>query len=229
MDQPYSISDFAFSLGRREGITPESNREERQVPTPRRSHGQDQIAKNSPIRSRPTRLDRSRTIYRGRTANTLVRFRGTNTHRSGQVSRRANRRSGAVRISRRSARRWKPTLETCAKHGLVEQRTIEGHSSYSTKVLTLTKEGQWLLKRAQLVSNQQATYHGLAKPKEARHDAELYRLYQKVAKRSNDSGGKVRRVILDLELKKELYQAISRMRPEKDPAMSESPSPASLI
>ncbi|MFZ0737936.1 MAG: hypothetical protein WAM96_12670 [Candidatus Acidiferrales bacterium] len=109
-------------------------------------------------------------------------------------------------------------IRNLRKHGLVEQRTIEGHSSYSTKVLTLTKGGQRLLKRAQLISNQQATYHGLAKPKEARHDAELYRLYQKVAKEIERSGGKVRRVILDLELKKDLYQAVSRMRPDKDPA-----------
>ena len=42
------------------------------------------------------------------------------------------------------------------RQGLVEQRTIEGHSSYSTKVLTLTKDGQRLLKRAQLVSNRQS-------------------------------------------------------------------------
>ena len=109
-------------------------------------------------------------------------------------------------------------IRNLRKHGLVEQRTIEGHSSYSTKVLTLTKVGQRLLKHAQLVSNRQATYHGLAKPKEARHDAELYRLYQKVAKEIELSGGKVRRVILDLELKKDLYQVISRMRPDKDPA-----------
>ena len=43
-------------------------------------------------------------------------------------------------------------IKTLRTHGLVEQRTIEGHFSYSTKVLTLTKEGQRLLKRAQLVS-----------------------------------------------------------------------------
>ncbi len=114
--------------------------------------------------------------------------------------------------------RMEADIRNLRKHGLVEQRTIEGHSSYSTKVLTLTKEGQRLLKHAQLVSNRQATYHGFAKPKEARHDAELYRLYQKVAKEIERSGGKVRRVILDLELKKDLYQAISRMRPDKDPA-----------
>ena len=68
------------------------------------------------------------------------------------------------------------------RHGLIEQRTIEGYSSYSTKVLTLTKDGQRLLERAQLVSNRQATYHGFVKLKDARHDADVYRLYQKVSR-----------------------------------------------
>jgi len=43
-----------------------------------------------------------------------------------------------------------------SRQSLVERRTIEGHSSYSTKVLTLTKDGHKLLERAQLVSNRQA-------------------------------------------------------------------------
>src|SRR5271156_5852080 len=61
------------------------------------------------------------------------------------------------------------------------------------------------------------TYHGLVKPKEARHDADLYKLYQQVARDIEDSGGRVRRVVLDFELKKELYKSLSRMRPDKDP------------
>ena len=61
------------------------------------------------------------------------------------------------------------------------------------------------------------TYHGLVKPKEARHDADLYKLYQQVARDIEDSGGRVRRVVLDFELKKDLYKSLSRMRPDKDP------------
>ncbi|MGA8981353.1 MAG: hypothetical protein WB470_01645, partial [Candidatus Acidiferrales bacterium] len=108
-------------------------------------------------------------------------------------------------------------VRNLARHGLVEQKTIEGHSSFSTKVLTLTKDGHWLLERAQLVSRRQATYHGLVKPKEARHDADLYGLYQQVARDIEDSGGRVCRVVLDFELKKDLYKSLSRMRPDKDP------------
>ncbi len=73
-----------------------------------------------------------------------------------------------------------------------------------------------------MVSHRQATYHGLVKPKEARHDADLYRLYQKVATEIEHSGGKVRRVVLDFELKKDLYQSLSRMRLDKTRGTNES-------
>jgi len=96
-------------------------------------------------------------------------------------------------------------LRNLTRQGLVDERAIEGHSSFSTRVLTLTKDGHQLVERAELVSHKQATYHGFAKPKEARHDADVYRLYQKVAREIERSHGKVRRVILDFELKKDLY------------------------
>jgi hypothetical protein len=107
-------------------------------------------------------------------------------------------------------------LRNLSRQGLIEQRSIEGHSSYSTKVLTLTKDAHRLLERAQLVSHRQTIYHGLVKPKEARHDADLYRLYHKVAREIADVGGKVRRVVLDYELKQELYRKLSRVDPNKD-------------
>ena len=99
--------------------------------------------------------------------------------------------------------------------GLIEQRSIEGHESYSKQVLALTKEGHKLLLRHNFIPNGQAIYHGFVKPKEARHDADLYRLYHKVAREIDDVGGKVRRVILDYELKQELYRKLSRVDPNK--------------
>jgi len=96
--------------------------------------------------------------------------------------------------------RMESDLRHLSREGLIEERHIEGHPSYSTRVLTLTKDGHRLLKGAHLVSHRQAIYHGLVKTKEARHDADLYRLYHKVAREIQDSGGKVRRVILDYQL-----------------------------
>lgn len=217
MDRPYSISDFALpsrwdsdsrpSVIERAGRSRNDDRTRTQ--SDRENHSDSGVASG---------FDRSRTIYRGRDLEYSLRASEVRTLTD--VGRfRVVPTEDLARFGYQGDQgRMEADIRNLRKHGLVEQRTIEGHSSYSTKALTLTKEGQRLLKHAQLVSILQATYHGLAKPKEARHDAELYRLYQKVAEEIERSGGKVRRVILDLELKKDLYQAISRMRPDKDPA-----------
>jgi hypothetical protein len=102
------------------------------------------------------------------------------------------------------------------RQGLVEQRSIEGHESYSKQVFTLTNEGHKLLLRENLIPDRQAIYHGFVKAKEAPHHADLYRLYHKVAKEIDRVGGKVRRVELDYELKGELYRRLSRVPPDRN-------------
>ena len=99
--------------------------------------------------------------------------------------------------------------------GLIEQRSIEGHDSYSKQVLALTKKGHQLLSCHNFIPSGQTIYHGFVKPREARHDADLYRLYHKVAREIEDVGGKVRRVVLDYELKQELYRRLPRVDPNK--------------
>jgi hypothetical protein len=217
MDRPYGISDFAFPTRWDRESGPDLVEKAGRSSQRDREHGHAE-RDTGPDSARSHRaVDRTRAIYRGRdreyslrasevrTLTDIGKFRvvpADDLARFGYQGNRTQMESDARSLTRQ---------------GLVEQRTIEGHSSYSTKVLTLTKDGQRLLKRAQLVSNRQATYHGLVKPKEARHDADLYRLYQKVSREIERSGGKVRRVVLDFELKKDLYQKLSQMRPDKDP------------
>ena len=212
MDRPYGISDFAFPTRWDREPGPDLERAGRGSNNDR-DHDQ---AGSGSARFRQG-FDRSRTIYRGRdrefslrasevrTLTDIGKFRMVPADDLARFGYHGNR------------SQMESDVRSLTRQGLVEQRTIEGHSSYSAKVLTLTKEGHRLLVRGQLVSSRQATYHGFQKPKEARHDADLYRLYQKVAKEIERTGGKVRRVVLDFELKKDLYQALSRMRPDKDP------------
>ncbi len=112
--------------------------------------------------------------------------------------------------------RMENDLESLRRQSLIEPRTIEGRESYSTRVLTLTKQGHKLLSRRNLVPRNQTIYYGFVKPREARHDADLYRLYHQVKDEIQRSGGKIRRIILDYELKKDLYRALSRVRPDQD-------------
>ncbi len=217
MDRPCGISDFAFpnrwdresGPDLVEGADQASRRDREQGPAERERGSNSSGSRGG--------FDRSRTIYRGRdreyslresevgTLTDLGKFRVVPEDDLARFGYQGNR------------TQMEGDVRNLTRQGLVERRTIEGYSSYSTKVLTLTKNGHRLLERAQLVSSRQATYHGIVKPKEARHDADLYRLYQKVSREIERSGGKVRRVVLDFELKKDLYQALSRMRPDKDP------------
>jgi len=61
----------------------------------------------------------------------------------------------------------------------------------------------------------QATYHGLKKPKEAFHDADLYRLYHKVGDEIEGRGGRLLRIQLDYEMKQELYARLARASQDK--------------
>lgn len=217
MDRPYGISDFAFPQHWDRESGPDLVERAGQTSHRDRRHGQAERETGSDSTRPRVGYDHSRTIYRDRdreyslrdsevrTLTDLGRFRVVPADDLARFAYHGDR------------SQMESDIRSLTRQGLVEQRNIEGHSSDSTKILTLTKGGHRLLERAQLVSHRQATYHGLVKPKEARHDADLYRLYQKVAREIERSGGKVRRVVLDFELKKDLYQALSRMRPDRDP------------
>jgi hypothetical protein len=61
-------------------------------------------------------------------------------------------------------------------------------------------------------------HYGFTKPREAHHDADLYRLYQRAAERIEREGGKNPRVILDFELKKRLYHDMAKLGPDRQSA-----------
>jgi hypothetical protein len=93
---------------------------------------------------------------------------------------------------------------------LVERRDTSVLKKESQQVLTLTKEGKRLVRRHGFVLDGQAIYSGFVKPKEADHDAALYRLYHKAAEEIERKGGKVLQVQLDYELKEKLYRKLGQ-------------------
>jgi hypothetical protein len=93
---------------------------------------------------------------------------------------------------------------------LVARRDTSVLKKESRQVLTLTKEGKHLIRRHGFVLDDQAIYSGFVKPKEADHDAALYRLYHKAADEIKRKGGKVLRVQLDYELKEKLYRKLGQ-------------------
>jgi hypothetical protein len=93
---------------------------------------------------------------------------------------------------------------------LVERRDTSVLKKESQQVLSLTKEGKHLIRRNGFVRDEQTIYSGLVKPKEADHDAALYRLYHKAADEIERKGGKVLQVQLDYELKEKLYRKLGQ-------------------
>src|SRR5271157_1744584 len=99
---------------------------------------------------------------------------------------------------------------------LVARRDTSVLKKESRQALTLTKDGKRLIRRHGFVLEDQAIYTGFVKPKEADHDAALYRLYHKAADEIERKGGKVLRVQLDYELKEKLYRKLGQAQAQNE-------------
>jgi DNA-binding MarR family transcriptional regulator len=103
--------------------------------------------------------------------------------------------------------RWHGDVEHLRSSGLVDvsPRVLDGQR---TAVVTLTRAGQELLEQSQQKlppETRQAFYAGVVKPRELAHDAQLYRAYAASVARLYEQGARIRRVVLDYELKRD-YQ-----------------------
>ena len=112
---------------------------------------------------------------------------------------------------------WSGDLRALSDQGLLEHRTVEINRE-STAVVVLTKAGKELLDAHQHAGSGRAqTFHaGLVKPREIAHDSQLYRLFQAEAERIEADGGRVTRVVLDYELKREYQTFLNRPGREDD-------------
>jgi hypothetical protein len=111
-------------------------------------------------------------------------------------------------------------IQNLVRQGLVRSGTLEGPEGSTRELLTLTKRGHRLLRGNQLVPQDQVTYSGFVKPREANHDADLYRLYQKEAGRIEQKGGRVRRVVLDFEIKRKVNRDLAKLGSQARPEIA---------
>ena len=77
----------------------------------------------------------------------------------------------------------------------------------------LTRKGRRYIEhnRPANAASRQVFYHGFVKRREARHDAAIYRLYQRESERITRAGGKINRVILDFELKRSINRELAKI------------------
>lgn len=109
-------------------------------------------------------------------------------------------------------------LRNLLRQGLVRQGTFDGPEANPRLLLTLTKRGHHLLHANQILPREQVLYHGVVRPREANHDSNLYKLYQKEWARIATQGGRNPRVILDYEFMLKINRQIAQLgrdaRPE---------------
>jgi hypothetical protein len=102
------------------------------------------------------------------------------------------------------------------RESLVTDQTIEISQKRVLRLLTLTKGGHRLLNETKELPDDQATYHGLVNRRDAKHDADLYRLYHREAARIEGPGSRPVRVILDYELRRGLNRDLAMLGPDRD-------------
>lgn len=184
----------------------EATREVRQTPD----------AREASERRPGIRMDRL-TLPRGQERE-VVRVRGRE-YRLRDSESRTLATVGAFRVVRaddlqplRSSRdAWTGDLRTLADQGLVQLRTVEVNHR-STAVAVLTRAGKDVLDAHHRpdAGRPQTFYAGLVKPREIAHDSQVYRLYQAEADRIEADGGRVSRVVLDYELKRDYQTFLNR-------------------
>lgn len=116
--------------------------------------------------------------------------------------------------------RMESDIRNLEKQRLAERDRTSPFKKESREVLTLTKRACRLIRKHEFVPKDQAIYHGFVKPKEADHDADLYRLYAKAAGEIEQRGGRVSRVVLDYELKEKLYRKLGKAQAANDPDLN---------
>jgi hypothetical protein len=112
------------------------------------------------------------------------------------------------------ATRMEREIRRLLHQSLLSEKQGAGGRSMTPRLLALTKRGSQLVRKSGHVPDDQAIYHGFAKPREAKHDADLYRLYQAQARRIESAGGHPTRVVLDYELKRNLNRDLEALQKE---------------
>jgi hypothetical protein len=97
------------------------------------------------------------------------------------------------------------------KHLEAEGLLDRGRAGANERVAFLSADGRGLLEASRWERDdrssrpRQAFYAGIRKPRELAHDSQVYRAYLRAEERLRSTGGRVRRVALDYELKRD-YQ-----------------------
>jgi hypothetical protein len=161
------------------------------------------IEVREPSSLRPEREDSPRAHTLG---NRTFLLRGSELHTLGELGKfRVAAAADLARFAYASDNaRMERDIRRLRETGLVSERTLPVSGRKTLRVLALTKTGKRVAEKTGRLPQNQKIYHGIVKPREAKHDAELYRLFHTESERIQNAGGKPLRVVLDYELKRDL-------------------------
>jgi hypothetical protein len=120
---------------------------------------------------------------------------------------------------RDDARKPHQSIRHLEDSGLIRRSPLDAND----RAVVLTDRGRDLLEANRSVPRDERTrerqefYAGLRKPRELTHDVKVYRAYDRAEQRIRDGGGRVRRVVLDYEMKRDYQRFLhERNRGRKD-------------
>lgn len=201
-DDPRSLDDSARDLSR--GSRGGSGSRERERPDPR-----DVFMDHVDL---PRGLEREHVHYRGHEYT----LRGSETRTLTSV--------GAFRVARADDLRDtfdKPLdprhgeLWHLRESGLVQTVRIDR----DTTVVALTKEGRDLLEARRTgdeARERQDFHHGIQRPRELKHDAQLYRAYLEESDRLHEQNAHIHRVVLENDLKADYQKFLQERNRDRD-------------
>lgn len=101
--------------------------------------------------------------------------------------------------------------ERLIARGLMERKTVfTRRGGARREVVVLTAKGRDVLRSLQPDDDPQRYYAGLVKPSELEHDIAIYPAFREQAAAIEEAGGKIRRVVLDFELKGAINREMNR-------------------
>jgi hypothetical protein len=111
--------------------------------------------------------------------------------------------------------RMEREIRRLKEQSLLSERTVRGGRNKTIRLFALTKTGARAVRKSGVVPEGQALHHGFVKPREAKHDADLYRLCHAQAERIVQDGGRPTRILLDFELKRSLNRDLAAIPTEE--------------
>lgn len=155
-------------------------------------------------------LDRHLSLPRGAT---LERVEGRDrTHLLDETDMRTLATVGAFRVVPIEDLDNADDLRRLSNEGLITKETLTDIAG-SQRIVSLTSEGKAVLGANRSSGGDgpgQAFYAGVVKPRELAHDSLVFRAFKEEQARIDAQGGRVTRVVLDYELKREYQRFLNR-------------------